>query len=443
MKMTESHVGVRQKGGRLALRWVVLGITCLVLVLNYADRAALGVAGPAMIRSFGFSPTEFGLISSFFFLGYAPFCFIGGWFSDKYGPRVVMGAAVGWWSIMTALTAAGAGFVSLLFIRLLFGFGEGPQGTLTVKTMRNWFPQRQMGTAVGLGQGATPLGGAIGTPLVAWLIASSGYWRVPFIVLGVLGVLVTIGWWVIVRDTPDVHPWATPEDAAAIRAGAITQRDDEGEAAAPLRYYMTRPLVLATATAFFGYGWVLFTFLSWFPIYLVQAHGLQLKQVAFTGTIPWLLGCVGFVLGGMVTDRVAVITGRPPMARKAMIIVGLTGTAICLGCIGLVTSLAAAVTLMSVIVFLLYLTGSQYFTLISDSVPSVRVGSVMGFVHTLSNLSGILAPFLVGLIIDMTHSWALAFGLSGAICLAGVLALAIWGRVEEVPLHPLSVQTAN
>ena len=89
----------------LRVRWLVLGITSLILLLNYADRSALGVAGPAMMSDLGLTKTEFGLVSSIFAVGYAPFCFVGGWLSDRYGPRVVMGAAVGWWSIFTGMTA--------------------------------------------------------------------------------------------------------------------------------------------------------------------------------------------------------------------------------------------------------------------------------------------------------------------------------------------------
>jgi ACS family hexuronate transporter-like MFS transporter len=126
------------RSGRFQLRWLILGITALVLVLNYADRAALGVAGPRIIDDLGLTKSEFGLLSSIFFVGYAPFCFIGGWLSDRYGPRSIMGIAVGWWSIFTALTAAGAGFMSMLLLRFLFGFGEGPQGAVSRKTMRNW-----------------------------------------------------------------------------------------------------------------------------------------------------------------------------------------------------------------------------------------------------------------------------------------------------------------
>lgn len=427
----------RYGGARLQVRWLVLGITSLALVLNYADRAAFGVAGSTIINEFHLTKTEFGLISSIFFFGYAPFCFIGGWFADKYGPRIVMGTAVAWWSIFTALTAAGAGYVSFLVIRFLFGFGEGPQGSVTVKTMRNWFPQRQMGTAVGISQGSTPLGGAIGTPLVAWLLAISGDWRVPFIVLGIFGVLIAIGWWVIVRDTPDVHPWATKAEADELaNDNSSSAADAAGQVVEPLSHYLKQPLVLATATAFFGYAWVLYTFLSWFPVYLVEARGVQLKDVAWIGALPWVVGVIGYVLGGIVTDRIALRTGNPAAARKGMIVFGLTGTALLIAGIGLVSSLVTAVALMSAVVFLLYLTGSQYFTLISDTIPAARLGGVVGFVHFIANLSGIFAPFLVGVIVDQTKSWPLTFGVSAGICIAGVAALLIWGRLK--PSAPLA-----
>lgn len=416
---------------RFRVRYLVLGIAALVLVLNYADRAALGVAGSSIIQEFGLTKTEFGLISSIFFLGYSPFCFVGGWLSDKYGPRAVMGAAAAWWSIFTALTAVGTGYISFLVIRFFFGFGEGPQGAVTVKTMRNWFPQRQMGRAVGLSQGATPLGGAIGTPLVAGLIAATGDWRVPFYVLGGLGVLVAIGWWVVVRDNPGVHPWARQQDVLDLDdAPANTQAADDGAPVAPLGFYLRQPLVLATSLAFFAYAWVLYTFLSWFPIYLVQARGVNLKDVAVAGAIPWVLGIIGYVGGGLITDWIGVRTGRPASARKGMILFGLTGTAILMGFLGAVTTVWGAVAMMSAVVFLLYLTGSQYFLVISDTIPSKRLGGVVGLTHLVANSSGIFAPLVVGMVVDHTHSWPLTFGICSAVSLIGAVALLLWGKIR-------------
>jgi ACS family hexuronate transporter-like MFS transporter len=422
------------RSGRFRLRWVILGMTALLLVLNYADRAALGVAGPQMIEQLGLSKAQFGLVASAFFFGYVPCAFLGGWLSDRYGPRSIMGVAVAWWSLFTALTAAGTGFISLLIIRVLFGFGEGPQGSVSTKTMHNWFPQRQMGTAMGMVQGATPLGGVVGTPAVVWLL-SIGDWRLAFIVLGVIGGLCTIGWFAVVRDRPDLHPWARLQDVEEPRERITevpnTSESDEAEAL-PMRHYFKMPIIWSTAIAFFGYAWVLYTFLTWFPVYLTQERGVNLKELAVAGTIPWVFGVIGFVLGGLITDRIANRTGKPAAARALMIVAGLTVTAVLFALIGLADTTVAAVALMASVVFVLYLTGAQYFAIVADLVPGRRVGGVMGFVHAIANLAGIAAPAIVGAIIDNTGSWATTFTLSGAVCILGAALMGIFGRSKKV-----------
>ena len=417
---------------RFRLRWAILGANFSVLALNYADRAAIGVAAPLIVKEFGFSKATFGLILSVFFFGYAPFCFIGGYASDKFGPRKVMGIAIAWWSLFTVATVAGFNFISFMIIRFLFGFGEGPQGSVTAKTMSNWFPDRELGRSLGISQAATPLGGAIGTPLVVWMIAStSGNWRAPFIVLGIFGLLVSVGWYAIVRDRPDLHPWITRGELNEIERGEMVQRQEtKAETAAGMRPYLRLPIVWSTAFAFFGYAWVLYTFLSWFPVYLVDVRGIDLKAVAVAGTVPWIAGVFGFIIGGMISDRIAIRTGRPAAARKMMIVGGLLVTGALFSGIAIVTTTLSSVILMSLVVFALYLTGAQYFALIGEIVPKVRLGGVAGFVHFIANLAGILAPVSVGFIVDRTGSWGLTFGVSGAICVAGALAMALFGRVK-------------
>jgi ACS family hexuronate transporter-like MFS transporter len=426
---------VRPARRQRSLRWryLVLAVTASILVLNYADRSALAVAGPTLMKNLHMSDTEFGFLSSVFYLGYVPFCFVGGSLSDRRGSRSVMGLAVAWWSVFTALTAVGASFVSLLVIRLLFGFGEGPQGAVSTKALRNWFPQREMGTAVGFAQGATPLGGAIGTPLVAVLIsASAGNWRLPFIVLGVIGALCTVGWVVVVRDRPDLHPRATARDIEEARQRLEPEASQVEEQAPPVRYYLRQPLVLATAAAFFGYAWVLYTFLSWFPTYLVDERHVDLNHLAIAGAVPWIVGVIGVVVGGMVTDRIAVRTGNPSGARKAMIVGGLTVTAVLFAGISIVTSAWAAVGLMSAVLFVLYLTCAQYFALIADVVAQRRLGSVMGFVHAIANLAGILAPAIVGTLVGGPGSWTVIFGISAAVCIVGAAVLAFFGHTPRL-----------
>jgi len=428
---TEPGAPAASSRRRFRLRWVMIGVAAAALVLNYADRAALGVAGPDIIDDLGLTNFEFGLISAMFFLGYAPFCFVGGSLADKHGPRKVMAGAILVWSVFVAMTAVAAGFVSLLIVRVLFGVGEGPQGAVTTKLASNWFPQREMGRAVSIAQAGTPLGGAIGTPLVGSMIAVTGDWRLPFVVLAALGLLAGLGWWVVVRDSPDKHPWAAAVDVVDVQRGRIADVQVDAGVVPPVRHFLVKPLVLATAAAFFGYAWVLYTFLSWFPVYLSQEQGVDIKAIAFTATIPWVFGVLGYLVGGTITDKLAVAIGVPHRARSIVIIAGLVLTAVFLGCIAFVTSAGAAIALMSAVVFVLYLTGGQYFVTLTDVLPSSRVGAVTGFAHFIANLSGVFAPITVGWIVDNTASWGLTFGVSAGFALLGAAVMARWGLTRS------------
>ncbi|MBF8191050.1 MFS transporter [Nonomuraea sp. K274] len=415
----------------------MLSMNFLVLGLNYADRAAIGVAAPVIIAEYGFSMTTWGWISAVFFVGYAPFCFVGGYTSDRFGPRKVMAWAIAWWSLFTALTAAGFSAVSFMIIRFLFGFGEGPQASVTAKTMSNWFPQRQLGTALGLSQASTPLGGAVGTPIVVALMAAfDGNWRAPFIVLGGVGVFFAVGWWVVVRDKPSAHPrvgQAEAEEMAADEREQDTTRlgNGAGEDDAPLLSYLRRPLVLTTALSYLGYSWVLYTFLTWFPVFLTEAHGVKLEELAVAGALPWVAGFFGLALGGVFTDTLGRRLGLFA-ARKWTIVIGLIVVALAFTPVGVVDSTGAAVALMGAVVFVLYIVGAQFFALIGPAIPKARFGSVSGFVHFIANLSGIFAPVVVGFLVEDTKSWVLAFGVSALIAGVPAVLLALFGRAERL-----------
>ncbi|WP_063736317.1 MFS transporter [Streptomyces sp. RTd22] len=436
---------------RLRIRWAVLAADFMVLGLNYADRAAIGVAAPYIIKEFGFSETAFGWILSIFAVSYAPFGLIGGWAADRFGPRKAMGWAALAWSAFTAATAAGAGFISFLIIRILFGAAEGPQATVTAKLMNTWFPRQELGTAIGIANAATPLGGAVGTPIVVAVIkATNGNWRAPFIIFGVIGVLFAVGWFAVVRDTPEQHPWIKPaelreiqgaesgtaasagEEAGAQDSGATDKAGaEEGEKSSALPgmwHYVARPVIWATALAYFGYAWILNVFLTWCPTYLVDERGIDLGHLAVAGSIPWIGGCIGMIAGGVATDWLIRRIGAAATVRRWTIVICLILTAALFGCIALVGSAVEAVALMAVIIFLLYFTGAQYWTVVAEEVPGPRYGSVAGVVQFIAGCAGFLAPLITGAVVEHAHSWATAFTIAVVIAAAGALLLAVAGR---------------
>ena len=102
-------------------RTTVLWFLLLLAAIGYLDRVCISTASLAIQRDLGITKTQMGTVFSAFILCYALFEVPGGWLADRFGPRVVLARIVASWSLMTAVTGAATGFVSLLAVRALFG----------------------------------------------------------------------------------------------------------------------------------------------------------------------------------------------------------------------------------------------------------------------------------------------------------------------------------
>lgn len=407
------------------VRWQLVALIFVAGVINYIDRAALSIAAPLISKDLGLDPASLGLVFSVFFVGYALFCFVGGYCADRFGPRRVMFAGMLFWSLFCGATALAFSFVSLLVIRVLFGLAEGPFNSTINKTVSNWFPRREQGRASGLANSGTALGGAFAGPIVGSVALHYG-WRASFVAVMVLGLIWLMFWRRMAADYPHQHPRVTEQERNEIAAD-----QQSGSAAGEgggLGTYLRRPTVLATAFAFFGYSYLLYFFLTWFPSYLVSAHHLSLSEMSIVGTIPWTIGFIGMALGGFVSDYILRRTGNLLFSRKIVLVVSLIVAAISVAAAGMASTVTAAVIAMTVAVFFMYLTASTYWTIILGAVEKKNVGGVSGFVHLVANLAGIAAPAITGLLVQRTGVFESAFLLAGAIAVAGALAVAVFVR---------------
>jgi MFS transporter, ACS family, hexuronate transporter len=406
------------------VRWTVVALLFLGGMINYLDRSAISVAAPFLTQQLSLSPSELGWVFSAFFFGYAAFCFVGGYASDRIGGRNVFGIAAVVWSVFCGLTALVFSYASLLTVRLIFGMGEGPYGSATNKLVSNWFPRRQQASAVGWANAGTPLGGALAGPIVGFIALSYG-WRVSFVVIAIIGLCWAVAWLLLVTDRPEQNPGISAAERAEI---AADQEPPSGLPPAKLGALLVRPGVLATAFAFFGYAYILYFFLSWFPSYLTMQQHLSIKSMSFVSAIPWLLGFIGLAGGGMVCDAIYRLTGNALLSRKLVLVSGLLIAAVCVALAGTVTSVESAVALMTVSVFFMYLTGNTYWAIILDTVDKNRVGGVGGFVHLIANLAGIVAPAATGYMVQASGSFTSAFVLTGAIAVLGALSVIVFVR---------------
>jgi predicted MFS family arabinose efflux permease len=139
-------------------------------------------------------------------------------------------------------------------------------------------------------------------------------WRWAFLVVGLLGILWVTIWAVTVSDKPGRE--ATGPAAKADATLVVHQS---------IGFYIRQPIILFAALAFFGWNYILYFFLSWFPTYLTAAN------MSIVTIIPWLVGFVGLASGGFFVDWVVIRSGNALHARKMILVAGLLVAAICVG----------------------------------------------------------------------------------------------------------------
>lgn len=333
------------------------------------------------------------------------------------------------WSLFCGLTAATVGIVSLLLVRVIFGMGEGPFCANINKLVSNWYPRDQQASALGLANSGQSIGAAIAGPVVGFLALATS-WRASFVIIGAAGVLWVVAWLWLAKERPST-PIVEPEQSR-VRDAALS---DESAEPAPLSTYLLRPAILATAFAFFGYAYILYFFLSWFPSYLTMAHHLSIQKMSIVSVIPWAVGVTGLVAGGYACDWLVRKTGRAIFSRKIVLITSLGAGAVCIGVTGTVTELTSAVALMAVAVFFMYASFNTYFAIVLDTVEKRRVGAVGGFVHFIANLAGIVAPALTGFLVQWSGNFKSAFVLTGIIAALGALFVAVFVRAPKAELQ--------
>jgi ACS family hexuronate transporter-like MFS transporter len=394
-------------------------------MINYIDRASLSIAAPYVMKEFHFSPAQMGIIFSSFFFSYAVFCFVGGYLSDIYGPKKTIALAMVAWSLFAAGPAIAWGFISMIIFRVLFGAGEGPIGSVSNKMVNNWFPATERAKAKGISDSGMSIGAAVSGPIVG-LIAVQFGWRVSFFVLAILGLLWTTLWLKIATDLPRQNSRVSPGELDLIGKGQIISAGVDAKQS--LLYYLKQPIILSIIVVFFATNYITYFFLTWFPSYLVMAHNLSIKNMSIVSVIPWLLGAVGYISGGIISDHLVKRGHEPVFARKIVISVAILGAAIAVALCGFTTSATPAVVLMSIGIFCAYLATPCYWAIIQDSVRSSSVGRVGGFVHFLSNLAGIFSPSITGFIVQATGNFTSAFVLTGILAAVGALTVACFAK---------------
>jgi len=431
---------------RTRVRLFIVTMLFVVTTVNYADRATLSIAGPALSKELGLDPVALGYVLSAFGWSYVIAQVPGGWLLDRFGSRWVYALSIVTWSLFTLMQGwvgflgGGAAIATLFALRLMVGFAEAPSFPANARVVAAWFPSNERGTASAFFNSGQYFATVIFAPLMGWIAHEFG-WRHVFTVMGALGMVMGVLWIRTMYD-PKEHPSVNEAELDYIREGGALVDMDGGKAAqassGPRWSYITQLLqnrmMLGVYLGQYCINTLTYFFLTWFPIYLVKQRGLSILQAGFVATVPALCGFIGGVLGGFISDAILRKTGSLTLARKIPIVGGMLLSMAIIGC-NYVDSQALIVGFMAVAFFGKGI-GALGWAVVSDTSPKEAGGVSGGLFNMFGNLSSISTPIVIGYIVGGTGSFngALVFvGLNALV--AAISYLVIVGKIERVQLR--------
>ena len=412
-------------------RWYIMFLICLMYLITYLDRVNISTVAPVISKEFGFDKVTMGLIFSAFVWSYAAFQVPGGWLGDRFGPRNVLTILVGYWSVMTALTAAVTGAFSFVVIRFLFGIGEAGAFPSATRAMQEWYPRQERGLCQGLSHSASRIGAAIAPPIVVVIMTTLG-WHWVFYICGALGLLWTALWYLTYRNQPDEHPLVNRAELEYIRGvdakGNVRAASSE-RPKVPWRTLLRSPNMWAIMCAYFTYVYCLWIFLSWLPSYLVEYRHFTLLKVGILASLPLWAGVVGDTVGGLAVDRLLRKTGNTKLAHRAVAITGLLGCAVCIVPAAMTESAYTAVACLTGAMFFLECTIGPSWA-VPMHVGGKYSGTVSGMMNMAGNIGGALSPLVFGILVQI-GSWVAPFIVAAALLVCGAAVWAFWLDPEK------------
>ncbi|MEK7407739.1 MAG: MFS transporter [Acidobacteriota bacterium] len=395
--------------------WFVIALLFAGSVVNYVDRAVLGVLMPQIRRDLSLTNTDYALAVNAFLVTYMVFYILGGRLADRLGYRWSFVISIVFWSLASMAHTMVAGLRSLALARALLGIGEGGYYPAAMRGAAEWFPPEHRAKAVGLLLSALSVGTLLTPPVVAWITVRYG-WRAAFLVTGALGFLLVPPWLALHRSAPAARPHAAAGDP----------RHDDVPLGAVLssRKYWCMLAARANSDA----AWYFYLF--WMPGYFQEVRGLSLQAVGQFLWIPYFGAGVGALAGAWASS--ALIRRGLPLdrSRKSVLLVSAllstTGAAACF-----VPGPALAVALVSLALFAHQSWSSNIHTAITEITPPKHVAVLYGITGAAGTGMGALAQLVIGPVVDSygyqpVFLWAgLAYVLAAALLLAA-------GRIEPI-----------
>ncbi len=438
MKSEESPSLNREGRGGSSKKNFILAMLVILGVVTFLDRINISVAGSSIMKDLNLSAAEWGWVQSAFILSYGLMQIPMGAYGDRHGHRKVLTEIVLWWSLFTAFTGVAGGLVSLLIIRFMFGVGEAGSSPCSTGVISRWFEKHEVGKAQGYVWAASRMGGAL-TPFVVIPVMAWLGWRAAFWLLGGLGVIWAVVWYIMYRDKkPTLNPSqreGSPNTSETNKnslplggqgVGSPSGEVGETQVSSPPSGEIKWGPILhnrqfwTICAMYFFYAFGSWFFFSWFPTFMELGRGFAKSELTYAVAVPFIMSMIGNITGGYLTDKLSAKYGLK-VGRKALGTSSLAISALCMFLAAFIPGKMAVFVFLSLCFGIFDLMLPSAWALCID-LGKQHAGAISGAMNTFGNNGGFFCGILFGYLVQASGNYNLPlYMIAGMLLISALL----------------------
>jgi MFS transporter, ACS family, tartrate transporter len=406
----------------------LLPFAVLSYVLAYIDRINVSFAGLTMRTDLDMSAGTFGFAVGMFFWGYFIFEVPSNVILEKIGARIWIARIMITWGILAGLTAMVTGSTSFSIVRFLLGVAEAGFFPGLILYFTYWFPSHHHARIVSGFLIGLPFAVAVGSPISTALLGLDGLfglkgWQIMYIAEAIPTVVIGFITFFVLTDRPEQAKFLTEEERDwLVNTIAAERRATEAVRKFTLWQALYNPKVLLLALNYFGIVTASLGMLYFIPQMIKSLGDYSNMTVGWLTMIPYTCGAIAMVVWGRISDRMN--------ERRWNLFVGCVFATVGLIIAGMTMGSWWALVGMSIAAMGFYGSKGPFFAMPPMFLSGAGLAAGIAWINSLGNLGGFFGPWYVGVMKDLTGSYA--GGLYG-LALLGLLAAIVCALFLHIP----------
>jgi len=406
----------------------LLPFAVLSYILAYIDRINVSFAGLTMRGDLEMSAGTFGFAVGMFYWGYFIFEVPSNVILEKVGARVWIARIMITWGILAGLTAMVTGSTSFAIVRFLLGVAEAGFFPGIILYFTYWFPSHHHARIVSGFLIGLPVAVAVGAPISTALLGLDGLfglkgWQVMYIAEAIPTLVIGVITFFLLTDRPEQAKFLTAEE----RNWLVTRIASERRATEAVRTFtlwqaLYNPKVLLLALNYLGIVTASLGMLIFIPQIIKSLGGYSNMTVGWLTMIPYICGAVAMVAWGRISDHMN--------ERRWNLFIACVFSTVGLGIAGMTMGTWWALVGMSIAAMGFYGSKGPFFAMPPMFLSGAGLAAGIAWVNSIGNLGGFFGPWYVGVMKDLTGSYA--GGLYG-LALLGLVAAIVCALFLHIP----------